>query len=250
MITLTKRSISIVIAAFMFTGLLGFVFADNTFAAKKKIHLKKTSVTLSKGKTFQQKLLDKKGKTIKATKVKWKSAKKSVAKIDKKGKIKAIKVGTAKMTAKYKGKTYKFTVKVKLAGYSQDDFNTLSDVLGFAQIKRPDLIQEWAKAGYPADSTDIKEVIDNFGKSANVLELGAKITKDRIEKKCVTQELIDAGYTTWDELFQSMIKECREISNKDISTMTPEERNEYGLQMINEARILGYAWIELLEFDD
>lgn len=94
-------------------GMIGYINIDTTYAATKKIHLKKTTVSLNAGKTYQQKLIDKKGKTIKATKVKWKSKKTSVAKIDKKGKIKAVKAGTAKMTAKYKGKTYKFTVKVR-----------------------------------------------------------------------------------------------------------------------------------------
>lgn len=108
------------------SGLLSFVLVffvtfaavwtanlDSTYAATKKIHLKKTTITLTAGRTYQQKLLDKKGKVIKATKVKWKSSKKSVARISTKGKVTAVKPGTAKMTAKYKGKTYKFTVKVK-----------------------------------------------------------------------------------------------------------------------------------------
>ena len=87
---------------------------ESTYAAsKKKIHLKKTTVSIVAGKTYQQKLINKKGKTIKATKVKWKSRNSSVAKINRKGKIRAVKAGTAKMTAKYKGKIYKFTVKVK-----------------------------------------------------------------------------------------------------------------------------------------
>lgn len=110
-----RKFLSIILILSLFVGMVGYLSIDTTYAASKKIHLKKTSITLVKGKTYQQKLYDKKGKTIKATKVKWKSAKPSVAKINKKGKITAVKVGTAKMTAKYKGKTYKFTVKVKKA---------------------------------------------------------------------------------------------------------------------------------------
>ena len=112
--TRTKSAIlSLFVVFSLLAGIVGAVNVDVSYAASKTIHLKKASVTLVAGKKYQQKLIGKNGKTIKASQVKWKSLKKSVAKIDKKGKITAVKVGTAKMTAKYKGKTYKFTVKVK-----------------------------------------------------------------------------------------------------------------------------------------
>lgn len=110
-----SKLLSLLIVFSLFVSIVAAVNVDVSYAASKKIHLKKTTVTLAAGSKYQQKLLSKRGKSIKATKVKWKSQKKSVAKIDKKGKITAVKAGTAKMTAKYKGKTYKFTVKVKTA---------------------------------------------------------------------------------------------------------------------------------------
>lgn len=110
-----SKLLSLLIVFSLFVSIVAAVNVDVSYAASKKIHLKKTTVTLAVGSKYQQKLLSKSGKSIKATKVKWKSQKKSVAKIDKKGKITAVKAGTAKMTAKYKGKTYKFTVKVKTA---------------------------------------------------------------------------------------------------------------------------------------
>lgn len=115
-----KKIISFILVLFLFVGMVGIVNVDTSYAASKKIHLKKTTVSVVAGKTYQQKLIDKKGKTIKATKIKWKSSKTSVARINKKGKITAVKAGTAKMTARYKGKTYKFTVKVKKAKSSND----------------------------------------------------------------------------------------------------------------------------------
>ena len=108
-----SRVLSLVLVFFVAFAAMWTFNLDTSYAAVKKIHLKKTTITLVKGKTYQQKLLDKRGKVISATKVKWKSLKTSVAKISKKGKVTAVKAGTAKMTAKYKGKTYKFTVKVK-----------------------------------------------------------------------------------------------------------------------------------------
>lgn len=110
-----SKLLSLLIVFSLFVSIVAAVNVDVSYAASKKMHLKKTTVTLAAGSKYQQKLLSKSGKSIKATKVKWKSQKKSVAKIDKKGKITAVKAGTAKMTAKYKGKTYKFTVKVKTA---------------------------------------------------------------------------------------------------------------------------------------
>lgn len=112
MVRRKSRILSMLLSVVLLFGMIGYINIDNTYAAAKKIHLKKTTVSLIVEKTYQQKLIDKKGKTIKATKVKWKSTKPKIAKIDKKGKIKAVKAGTAKMTAKYKGKTYKFTIKV------------------------------------------------------------------------------------------------------------------------------------------
>ncbi len=84
-------------------------------ASKKKIHLKKSEITITRGTTYTQTLLNKSDKTISATKVTWKSSDKKIAKIDKNGKITAVKKGTVTMTATYKGTKYKFTVTVKNA---------------------------------------------------------------------------------------------------------------------------------------
>jgi len=90
-----------------------FVFPQTTCAASSKTHLKKTAITLTYGSTYQQKLISASGKTIKATSVTWKSKDTNIAKINTNGKVSTVKAGTTKMTAKYKGKTYTFSVKVK-----------------------------------------------------------------------------------------------------------------------------------------
>ena len=107
-----KKALSLMMVLSMVIGIAGFAHIDPTYAATGKIHLAKTTISKVVGQTYQQKLYNKNGKAITATKVTWKSAKTSVAKISKKGKITAVKAGTAKMTAKYNGITYKFTVKV------------------------------------------------------------------------------------------------------------------------------------------
>lgn len=107
-----RKTLSLIMVLSMVIGIAGFAHIDPTYAATGKIHLAKTTISKVVGQTYQQKLYNKNGKAITATKVTWKSAKTSVAKISKKGKITAVKAGTAKMTAKYNGITYKFTVKV------------------------------------------------------------------------------------------------------------------------------------------
>ncbi len=88
-------------------------FAVIVQAASKKTHLKKTKITLTVSKAYTLKLLDKKGKTISSTKVKWKSANTKIATVSKKGKVTAKKKGKVKITATYKGKKYTCTVTVK-----------------------------------------------------------------------------------------------------------------------------------------
>ena len=112
MICCKKKIVSLFLIFSLFIGLAGLMNIDTAYAATNKIHLRKATVSVAAGKTYQQKLISKSGKTIKATSVKWKSAKTSIAKITRNGKITAVKAGTVKMTAKYKGKTYRFTVKV------------------------------------------------------------------------------------------------------------------------------------------
>lgn len=92
----------------------------NSADAAKKVKLNKKSVNLEAGKTV--KISVKNGK--KSAKVKWKSSKKSVARITKKStkgnkayaRVKAVKKGTARITAAYKlgKKTTKLTCTVKV----------------------------------------------------------------------------------------------------------------------------------------
>ena len=158
MSTVRRRTISFLLIFSLLIGIVGIVNVDTTYAATKKIHLKKTSISLVEGKTYQQKLIDKNGKTIKATKIKWKSSKTSVAKINKKGKITAVKAGTAKMTAKYKGKTYKFTIKVRGPNLNLHWYSTpLSDWSDANGIKIR-IYADWDKL----ESDDFSKYVDIF----------------------------------------------------------------------------------------
>lgn len=95
--------IGLVVLAVMLISLLG-VFSVNA-SAKMKINKKKATVYV--GKTVKLK--------VKNThrKVKWKSSKKSVATVSKKGVVKGKKAGKATITAKVGGKSFKCKVTVK-----------------------------------------------------------------------------------------------------------------------------------------
>lgn len=117
-----KRSIAITVILTLFMTLMAAFVTDETFAASKT-HLKKTSITLIRGETYQQKLILPSGKAVNASKVKWSSNYKYAATISSKGKITAKNAGTVNMTAKYKGKTYKFKVVVKWIGFDYSQFS-------------------------------------------------------------------------------------------------------------------------------
>lgn len=76
--------------------------------AKSKIKLNAKNITLQTGKTKQLSLLGISKKD--SQKIAWKSSKKSVVSVNKNGKIKAKKKGTAVISAKYKGKKYRCKV--------------------------------------------------------------------------------------------------------------------------------------------
>ena len=107
---LIKRSISLALAAaFLITGMLGAVPAQETQAAPR---LSKSSVTLTVGKSTTLRV---KGTT---KKIVWRSTKKSVASVNSKGKVVAKKPGNARICAKFSGK--KLFCNVTVNGSSAD----------------------------------------------------------------------------------------------------------------------------------
>ncbi len=92
-----------------------FTYATAEAQAASTTHLKKASLTMTTGATYQQRLLTSNNKVISASKVTWSSNNSKVAKVSKTGKVTAVKQGTTTIKAKYGGKTYSFKVKVKNA---------------------------------------------------------------------------------------------------------------------------------------
>lgn len=83
------------------------IFTIQADAAKKKVKLSDSKISMYIGDSYTLKLKNAKGK------VKWSSSKKSIATVSSKGKVKAKKKGTCKITAKVGKKKYTCKVTVR-----------------------------------------------------------------------------------------------------------------------------------------
>lgn len=102
-----KSKRNTVVVCMVLAILISSICPQTTIKATSKIKLSKTFVTLKVGESTKIVL-----KNAKANKVTWNSSKNTIV-IVKNGKISARKEGTAIVTAKYKKKKYKCTIKVK-----------------------------------------------------------------------------------------------------------------------------------------
>lgn len=103
-----KRKVLLLFTILFAFGLLAF--SPLKAEAAGTVKLNKTKLLLETGKKYQLKVKNT------TNKVKWSSTDKKVVKVNSKGKVTAVAVGTAKITAKVKGKKYTCTVTV--ADYS------------------------------------------------------------------------------------------------------------------------------------
>ena len=134
--TLRRLFISVLIAALLLTvpscGTGKAAESASAKSSKKQtVKLTKTKLTMKAGASRTIRL-----KGAKASRVSWRSSKKSVASVSK-GKIKAKKAGKAVITAKYKGRKYrcKVTVKKKAAKPEQQAENgQLTLMLGETKV--------------------------------------------------------------------------------------------------------------------
>ena len=107
-----KRFLTVILTTALLIGSFAFITSpDSALAATKKksqpkISISKTSVFLLKGQTTTLKVKNAKGKIV------WKSSKSSVVKVSK-GKLTALKAGTATITVKANKQTKKCKVTVE-----------------------------------------------------------------------------------------------------------------------------------------
>ena len=125
-------------------------------AAKKKVKLNSSKKTLLKGKNFQLKLKNNRKK------IKWSSSKKSVATVNKKGKVTAKKTGKAIITAKVGKKKYKCKITVENPKIS-------STAMTVYQGEYISLYMDGTNQAYEWKSTDSSVVsIDGWGEPKSV----------------------------------------------------------------------------------
>ncbi|MBR6165015.1 MAG: Ig domain-containing protein [Clostridia bacterium] len=96
-----------------------------TVAAAASVKLNKTSATVKEGETLQLKMEG----VAASKKITWKSSDKTVATVDKNGKVKGKKAGTATITAKVSGKKYTCKVTVKAAKKENAKSDTYDQVI-------------------------------------------------------------------------------------------------------------------------
>lgn len=103
----TKRSvISMLSIAITLCLLFSLLFPGKAVNAAPRMRLNKTAVTLIQGKTVKLRVIGTKRK------VTWKSSNKKIAKVNKKGVVKALSPGKCTITAKVRGKKLKCKVTV------------------------------------------------------------------------------------------------------------------------------------------
>lgn len=113
-----KKQIAWFMSMLMVLMLISPMGTTISFARKKNVKLKKivlnhSTYKLEKGKSLKLKASFKPKKTTQK-KVVWKSSKKKIAKVSKKGVVKALKIGKATITAKVKGTKKKATCKIQV----------------------------------------------------------------------------------------------------------------------------------------
>ncbi len=141
-----------------------------TEAAKKpKLNYKK--VTLPVGKTVTLKVKRAKGK------VKWKTNKKKIATVTKKGKVKAKKVGTAKITAKVAKK--KYTCKVTVIGLNASEQSLVKGATTQLKVKGTKKKATWS-------SDDKKVATVTNGGLVTAMGAGCAKVTAKVDKKKIT----------------------------------------------------------------
>ncbi len=106
---MNKKSTKIFLTAVIISLVMAYLPVQT--AAKDKICLNETKITLNAGQTKKLTLIKNKKNVTK--KIKWSSKNKNKVSVNKKGVVRALRSGQTKITAKYQGKKYVCTVIVK-----------------------------------------------------------------------------------------------------------------------------------------
>lgn len=151
-------------------------------AAQPKLN--KTSVSLNVGKTYTLKLKN-------ATKVTWKSNNKKIAKVSSKGKITAVKAGTTKVYAVYKGKKYYCKVTVKKTATAAPVVDS-ADERAKTEKGREELAKEAAAAIIKAEGMEALSPVEKVKAAHDYLVLNAEYDQENLAKDTLPDEAFEA----------------------------------------------------------
>ena len=188
--------------------LSGIVTPDHYSSAAKKLTMQK-KLTLKVGATKKLKVRGKK----KSQKVTWKSSKKRVASVSKKGKVKALKAGTTTITAKVKGKKLKckVTVKKKSKGSSSSPSSPSSPDMPTSDPSYDDDASSGDSGTPTATPAPISPGPDSSSEG--------EVTKSQ----WVAKVMKATGYDVQEELFDYDEKGAIQYTYKDISLKPPPD---------------------------
>lgn len=193
--TLLKKFSFILSFMMILTVLFSSLPNASAFAASSsKVSINITDLILSKGKTKKLKIS---GTT---KKVKWRSSDSSVVKVSKKGKVKALKVGKATVTAKVNGKSYKCRLQVSsikkknpkiLIAYFSQTGTTKSVAKKIQKLTGGDLIRIREKDKYPKDYDKITS------RAKKELNRNARPKITSVVGNMKSYDIVFIGYPIW-----------------------------------------------------
>lgn len=184
-----KKQFITVILCMMILGLFtGFPWQSVSVQAAVKPRLNKQSICLVKGETEKLKLNEKKAN------VTWKSTKKSVASVDKNGRVRAKKKGTATIRAKYNGKTCQCKVRVEAPKISKAEIRLQTGQSSQIRLKGTAQKVSWNSSEPEIVSVDKSGKIT--AKKAGNAVIEGKIRKNSYSCKVTVTEVVDTSGNT------------------------------------------------------
>ncbi len=217
----------------VFSKVDSYAATGTTKTTAKKIALNKKTVTITEGFCYALKLKNAKGK------ITWKSSKKSVATVTKKGRVEAIKPGKATITATYKGKKYKCVVTVKKA-----KLRPIDDIV---VCKKPVMYF------YPeADDTRVKVSLDFDGQFTTIYPSFTDEAGNRWEFNADRDGTIKIGDRQYSYLFWEGIPDAEYsidtgycVAKKDLIPFLEARLSELGLNARERNDFITYWLPEL-----
>ncbi|WP_310604371.1 Ig-like domain-containing protein [Anaerosporobacter sp.] len=165
-----KRVIGLVLLVFILLGSSTIMMPINsiTVEAAKKVALNKTNAVLIKGQSLQLKLPNSKG-------VIWKSSKKSVATVNKSGKVIAKAKGVAYITATYNNRDYVCVITVETPKISKNELQLIEGEKSTLKVSGTSQKITWSSSDKSIATVDKGNVVAlHFGEAIITAKVGSK----------------------------------------------------------------------------